>query len=281
MAKRMIDSSEYDKIVNLYNSGISTVKIGEMYNCCHKTIAKILDDYGISRSTSRYRTYELDTNYFDKIDTQDKAYILGFLYADGNVGLKKGTVTLSLQESDSEILNKINKCICSNAPLHIIDQSNHRQPNENTDYHYSNMASLKIYSKHICHKLIEYGVYENKSLILEFPQWINQDLYNHFIRGYFDGDGSFCTRVADGYGRRDLITITSTDSFCRSIKSIISDTLNIPSGNIYDASCHNGITKVLSISGANQTKLILDWIYKDANLYLERKHNLYLDRFYS
>lgn len=281
MAKRMIDSSEYDKIVSLYNNGISTVKIGKMYNCSHKTIAKILDDYGITRSTSKYRTYELDINYFDEIDNQDKAYILGFLYADGNVGLKKRTVTLSLQESDMEILNKINSCIGSNAPLHFIDQSKHKQPKENTDYHYTNMVSLKIYSTHICNKLIEHGVYEDKSLILEFPKWLNQNLYSHFIRGYFDGDGSFCTRIADGHGRRDLITITSTDDFCKSVKSIISDALDIPCGNIYDASCHNGITKVLSISGANQTKLILDWIYKDANLYLERKHNLYLDRFYS
>jgi len=51
--------------------------------------------------------------------------------------------------------------------------------------------------------------------------------------------------------------------------------LNIPCGNIYDASCHNGVTKVLSFSGTKQVKKFLDWLYTDADMYLKRKYEKY------
>ena len=63
----------------------------------------------------------------------------------------------------------------------------------------------------------------------------------------------------------------SVEDLCVQYDAIWSD--------IYDASCHNGGTKVLSFSGKNQTKHLLDWFYNDAQLYIQRKFNLYYDRF--
>ena len=57
------------------------------------------------------------------------------------------------------------------------------------------------------------------------------------------------------------------------------DKLCIPCGNIYDAQCHNGITKVLSISGRFQTNIVLDWLYVDSHIYLERKYEKYKKAF--
>ena len=126
MGRKVISESEYNKIAELYNSGMSSVQIGTEYGCDHKTITKILDKLNIDRDTSRYRKYSLDINYFDVIDTQDKAYILGLLYADGNVSLNKCTISLSLQESDMEILEKMNICLGYDRPLEIVSQKNHK-----------------------------------------------------------------------------------------------------------------------------------------------------------
>lgn len=71
-----------------------------------------------------------------------------------------------------------------------------------------------------------------------------------------------------------------TQNFCEGLQNFIINELNIPCGNIYDASCHNGITKVLSFSGKNQTKTFLDWLYSDADMYLKRKYNKYIKAFY-
>ena len=53
--------------------------------------------------------YTFDTHFFDEINTQEKAYVLGFLFADGYNYEKRGVVSLSLQEKDKEILDKISK----------------------------------------------------------------------------------------------------------------------------------------------------------------------------
>ena len=94
----------------------------------------------------------------------------------------------------------------------------------------------------------------------------------HFIRGYFDGDGS----ISKGNRRGTLVTITSTERFCQAISDIVAKEIKINSG-IYDASSHNGITKVFSLSGNNVCKKFLDWLYEDSTIYLQRKHDRYIE----
>ena len=78
-------NEEEMKIVEMYVSQkLSTVKIGQFYNCSHKTISRVLDKYNIQRIGNGRRKYNLDESYFDVIDNPNKAYILGLLFADGN-----------------------------------------------------------------------------------------------------------------------------------------------------------------------------------------------------
>lgn len=72
------------------------------------------------------------------------------------------------------------------------------------------------------------------------------------------------------------ITYTSTENFCKKLKEIIEKEIGINCG-IYDASCHNGITKVASITGVKHPLKVLNWMYKDAELYLQRKYDKYID----
>ena len=138
------------------------------------------------------------------------------------------------------------------------------------------MYSLEFYGRHICEALDKIGVHQNKSLMLEYPNFLREDLHSHFIRGYFDGDGSVVKNNKTG---SVLITITSTQTFCESCLDILRRFTNV-GGGIYDASNHNGITKVLSICG-NQCKDVLDWLYQDATMYIERKHDRYLQYYYT
>lgn len=179
---------------------------------------------------------------------------------------------MSLEENDFDILEKIRKEIGSEKELEFLDYSN----KHDFGYNYKNQYRLLLFSSHICDSLIKLGVVPNKSLILNFPQ-ILPDLLPHFIRGYFDGDGSIYM------GKRNscfTLTITSTDSFCNSLKNIVEKNIGI-NCHVYDASNHNGITKVFTISGRNQVKTFLDWIYCDADLFLQRKYDRYLNYFYN
>lgn len=84
-----------------------------------------------------------------------------------------------------------------------------------------------------------------------------------------DGDGSISKNPKD-----KRLSIVSTESFCKTMQNIISQTLGVHCSIMY---CHNKTTstRVLQIAGGNQVKKFLDWIYDDAELFLERKRDIH------
>lgn len=270
----IVFSEDQEKeIIDMYtNQKISTVKIGKYFSVGHKTIAKVLQKYNIPRTNVGRRRYDLDEHYFDSIDTPNKAYILGLFYADGYNSLDKRTIRLQLQYTDKDILEDIRKELNSEKPLKFIRCSDKVASN---GFISKDMYQLEIYSSHMCQVLEKLGMVQNKSLVLTFPTFLDESLYVHFIRGYFDGDGSFCPHYTKKGWFQALVTITSTEVFCESCLNIIRRETGV-GGGIYDASSHNGITKVIYISGTNQAKKFFEWLYKDAELYLKRKHDLYI-----
>lgn len=208
-----------------------------------------------------YQKHVFDINFFNKIDTQDKAYILGLLYADGNIAQDKRSVSISLQEADVQILLHIKDILNVNKDLAYIRYSD-KNPN------WSNQYKFSISNTHFGETLIGHGLVPNKSLFLEFPTNIPIDLYRHFLRGYIDGDGSISSSKKD-----NRVRLASTENFCYAAKLLIENQLKI-NVSIKPCKC-NDITKELCISGGNQVKKFLDWIYQDANLYIQRKYDRY------
>ena len=268
--KYLFSDPQKELIKQLYQNDTSTVDIGKMFNVSHKTIAKVLDGLGMPRIGAGKRIYAINEHYFDEIDTQNKAYILGFLYADGCNNLKKSTISMSLEEGDREILERIRVEVGSEKELEFIDYSN----KHDFGYTYKSQYRLLLFSVHMCRTLEKHGMTPNKSLSLTFPH-MDDKLLRHFIRGMFDGDGSIYKHNKNGY----TLTITSTNDFCIALREVVATLLGIHC-SIYDAQNHNGITKVFTISGRVQTKKFLDWLYDDAEMYLDRKYRRYVQYYY-
>lgn len=265
-------NSQTEDIKNMYLNGISTVQIGKKYNVSNKVISRVLDKFGIKRIGNGRRRYNLNEHYFDAIDTPNKAYILGLLYSDGCNYEPKNTISISLQEDDKELLDLVRKEIGSEKELEYIDYSN----KHDFGYNYKNQYRLLIFSSHMSRELHNKGVVANKSLKIDFPKWLDPSLFPHFIRGVYDGDGSVCQSYRNENNKPILVTITATENMCLAIKDICKKYIGI-NASIYDASCHNGITKVLTISGRNVAKIFLDWIYDGADIFLQRKYDRYVD----
>lgn len=131
--------------------------------------------------------YSYNEDYFKKIDTAEKAYWLGFLYADGcitryyrNEKLKSMSLELTLQDEDCEHLVKFQNALESNVPIqHKVVNKKYK-----SDRIVINCTSM-------CRDLIKLGCTPTKSLILEFPRSdiLPEKYLRDFIRGYFDGDG--------------------------------------------------------------------------------------------
>lgn len=268
MVNTKISENQYNEIVKLYQEGLSSVKIASLYGVTHKTITKILDKKGVQRINS-YRKYKLNEEYFDNIDTPNKAYILGLLYADGSNTESKCTISISLQVEDGYILDKIRQEIGSEKPLEFLDYSN----KHDGGYNYKNQYRLLMFSKHMCETLKDKGMMPNKSLILQWPNFLRDDLYSHFLRGYIDGDG-----YIQPHKWEHCVNFLSTYDFCKEAQEYIENKLDI-NCRLDDAPCRNGVTTYLYVRYKDQVKKFLDYIYQDAELYLERKHQTYISKY--
>ena len=197
-------------------------------------------------------------NYFDSIDSFDKAYILGLIAADGSVYSNK--VEISLAEKDLEILEKI-KVFLGQA-INIKTKVDKRPNRQNT-------KRIFLYSKYIREVLNTYGLNNNKTFTLKFPNYICNKLIPHFIRGYFDGDGNIS--IHHQKNRTSPVVafqLISTEDFCIGCQSYFK-TLDIKSsyykeGNIFR----------FKIYGIKNNKKVFNILYSQANnLYLSRKYN--------
>lgn len=273
--KYIFTEEQKDLVVELYAKLGSSVDVGKLFGVGHKVITKILAERGVDRTAQKKRQYQLNEHYFDEIDTPNKAYILGFLWADGCNFPKKSTVSMTLEEQDKNDLERIRNEIGSERPLEFIDYSN----KHDFGYTYKNQYRLLLFSSHMCKSLENIGMVPNKSLVVNLPN-LKHELIRHFVRGLFDGDGSvYRGQYNNRKSCQHTLTITTTLSMCESLIDIVENTLNI-NCHIYDASNHNGITKVFNISGKNQVKTFMDWMYDDADLKLTRKHQRYMQYFY-
>jgi intein/homing endonuclease len=252
---KYIDLPEKE-IIDLYlNKKYSIAKLASLYKVSRDCISLRLKKNNIKTLICR-KYKNIDEHYFDNIDSEEKAYFLGLLFADGCNHRDK--ITIDLQENDRLILQKLSKTILGE------DATYYKKINKG-----KNQYRVTIYSEIICDRLNELGCVPRKSLILEFPK-LDIKLQKHFIRGYFDGDGCICENNNKYY-----FSIVSTKNFCNEVAIIIKN--NVQINILFKLCCENNITTVLYIKGNIQIKKILDWMYKDANIFLDRKYNKYLE----
>ena len=192
-------------------------------------------------------------HYFDSIDTEEKAYWLGFLYADGAISSgKRNDIELSLQLSDKEHLQKFKDFIEFGGKL-IVD-----------DYR----CRVSFKNKKMKQDLIKLGCTPKKSLSLNFPteEQVPKELISHFIRGYLDGDGCIvCTK------KHQSVEILGTKDILEGICLYG----NIPIGRIYKTNCKSDKIFRLVTNKKEDILNFCNYIYKDSNVYLERKFKKY------
>lgn len=254
----------YFEIEKMYlEDSLTPAQIGEKFGSKRYQINYLLEKHGIQKSVSQAkRKYSLNEDYFDEIDTPNKAYILGFLYADGYNNRINNTVVLSLNREDREILEKISKEVGSTKPLF---ESNYT-PDDGVERH---MLILAMASKHMCESVEKWGLTQNKTFTITFPNFLEDELIPHFIRGYFDGDGCACVYCRKDTRQKSIATsIMSSVSFCEGLLKYLKNKeiyfcLDIPKNHE-----QNGIVRSHSMK---ENKKFMNLIYKDADLYLTRK----------
>jgi len=264
-----IIKENFEKITNLYNEGLSFTKIGLQFNVSRKTIAKFLknDNAKIKENSFYNRKYNLNEKYFDVIDTEEKAYILGFIYADGNNLYKNNRISIHLSKVDEEILQKFSLIFYGKTILKY-------NTNKNNNGKLFNYVSLNLYSKHMSQHLATLGVVECKSYKITFPEWLDKSLHKHFLRGLIDGDGWIYLPTTNRAS--PSVGLICTKQINDKLTVILKNELDLKSYLCKAYKQDFNVMCEIRIKNYHQCKIFLDWLYKDSTIYLERKYNLYL-----
>lgn len=250
--------------IELRENGLSYAKIGEVLNVDRKKVSYYLQEKGYCPSKNYKKPNKqnqpnkkyVNETIFENIDTEEKAYWLGFMYADGCVARTSNRIELSLKESDYNHLIKFKNFLESE---HVIGKKI-KTIKDKTYISYR----LGITSEKMKNDLIKHGCIPNKTKKLIFPK-LDKKLIKHFIRGYLDGDGCITHQATSKLS----LEILGTESFLRSILNYY----NFPKDKYIYKFKHSDI-KRLMLSGKNAFKVIDD-LYKDSNIYLDRKFKLY------
>jgi len=251
-------------IINAYLKGKSTREIGIVYGVANNTIASFLRRYSVAiRDISHSRQkYSVDEHVYDVINTQDKAYFLGVLLADGNSSSNGYNIRLALQERDRDLVEKFSDLFKSNKPLMITP------PKTSEGYTSQAIVTCSITNKYVAKSLVKWGMVPRKTFITKFPEDLLPEFYQHFIRGLFDADGSISI---DELKHAQSFTIAGTEQLLLRVQEILCEacTLN-PTKLIFHKTKGGGIY-TLNYGGSHQVMRIKDYLYKDAITYLQRK----------
>lgn len=243
------------------------IPVMSIYNCLRKE--RVFDSkYGKEIHNNKVRKYSLNEHFFDVIDTEEKAYFLGILYADGTNSLKTGEVSLRLQENDIEVLKTLNNLIQPLKPIKFIPRKSES---------HENLRRLIINSKVVSNRLNELGIMPNKTFKLKYPKWLSENLHCHFIRGYFDGDGC----VTFNKNNKQLcIGFTGTENMMTGIQEILIKKISFSKVKLYTRHPErNHNIKSLLYSGNGNAKRFYDYLYNNATIFMERKKNKFNKNF--
>ena len=272
--KRIFDQEEINYIVNLYNTGKSVRELELELQISRKLLSKMLkeNEVVLRDNTINSRKYSHNEDYFETIDTETKAYWLGFIYADGFIESKRAVgnqkLGITINSIDEEHLYKFKESINATNPIKNYIGSGYSANSE--------FSKILLTSQKTVDDIRNLGVVENKTLILKFPTEDQLPFYliRHFIRGYFDGDGClsyWChTRKKGNTRMRNYqVGFIGTFEFLTGISNYFGKSLAFTS--------KDNKTYGLNIGGRVQVLTIMNHLYYDSTVFLDRKHDKYLE----
>ncbi len=226
-------------------------------------------------STQVNRKHTVNESYFNNIDTQEKAYWLGFIWADGSISKTSkrssgpNRLRVTQKDAESDHLKKFKTAIGADNEIKFVDKGNGHI-----------IAQLDINSRLLCESLQKLG-YGPKNVRVHIPK-IRKNLLHHFIRGYFDGDG--CLSVYEQKVKKYMInkqewSLTGNKILMQEIQDLLTVSAQVtPTVALKDYK-KSPATASLRYGKNIDIILLYVYLYKNAAVYLHTKHNKFIEFF--
>jgi predicted DNA-binding protein YlxM (UPF0122 family) len=262
------------EIVRLYQEGMSVRAIADKFPKSYGTIYLLLRQKGvklrprIEAVNKALTTHSFNVNYFDVIDTEEKAYWLGFIMADGCVYNKGSTdyytFSIGLKASDKHHLLKLKDALNSSHPISVDSRD---------------LSRYVINSKKLCEALMKHGIVPRKSNKELVPPQMRNELLRHFWRGYFDGDGSlYITKNKTAkYGKSWGFNLLGSHTLLASFRDWMwSQRLLVKKPTLHRTR-PNSKTFEIKMQSKSDVYNVTQAMYEGATVYLDRKMEKYLE----
>lgn len=261
-----LSTEDHERIIELARGGAKTCEIAPQFGVSVQYINGILKRFGVKPIGSR--RYSLNHHFFDSIDTEGKAWLLGFLSADGYVS-KNGSVSFVLNRKDRQILFSIRDMLGSNSLVVDIDRER--------DGVQTFASRLIVTSRKMADRLRELSITHNKSWTLK-PWNGPDDLMRHYWRGCVDGDGHIGTKktTSSGFGTGWSVSFVGNNEMVAAFAKFVENTTSIVASTRTARPTKDGKHLFCSVvyCGLRKTQEIASLLYNGSTIHLERKKAL-------
>lgn len=251
-----LSDSEKSEIINQRKIGITEKEISKKFDISLRQYYNLLKLNNIEQKSKVVR-YKFNEDYFETIDTEDKAYFLGFIVADGSVNSKSNVIQITQKEPD--ILYEFKRYIKYEGDL---IKSKTRD-----------VFDIKISSSKMKSDLLKLGISPNKTMSVNYPL-IPENLQNHFMRGVFDGDG--CISIhhdkRDNSDRGQVNICSGSFDFIEKYVDNMVKYCGVKKNNIRQP---KGTYYVIDWGGLSDVESVYEFLYKESNIFLKRKKETY------
>ena len=261
--------SEYEIAKDLYLEGYSLTKICENSIFERHILSNLLkaDNVKIIKNGQKYSYNE---KAFKKINNENDAYWLGFLYADGNINELRNRFDLTLSIKDKNHLEKFRDYIVPDKDILIRPARINIYPGK--EYY---CCRLVVSNKKIVDNLVKQKCLWSKTFDIEFPNFIPKKYMNHFIRGYFDGDGCITSGINKGKNIYRAGFTCANKDFLEDLINFLNINVGMSKHKIVlDKKSH---AKDMFWCAKEDLIKFYNYLYKNATIYLDRKYNKYTE----
>lgn len=292
--KNCVEWSQEEKnaVQKMFNSS-TYAEMSQILGRSESSIRHMANKMGLKKSTTPLTPcykYQYDRNFFHDIVTEEQSYWLGFIAADGNICIQKerkdnngglsNMVSIELAVKDIDHLKMLNKHLKGNIPVTTRNRGSHELKSGRTITG-GETCMIRLYSNQMVQDLLQLNIVPNKTYDhRSLPVLSNEQLNIAFLRGYFDGNGSFFMSYANGkkdVGAFDITTpnLKYAEEWRTKLYSLYNIASYIAEVKKVDNIEHNIPCYKLCFKGLVNSYYFGELIYKDASIYLPRKYNKY------
>ena len=256
MIKKQVDVFKMNEAIDYYLANDKSLNYcSKKFNLSYTSLTRYLKKREIKTKEFDLQTNKYNKHFFETIDTEEKAYWLGFIAADGNICKRNFEIALAIK--DKNHLVKFLEAIDGEEKILKCGFNGKHE-----------RARVNIGNVKLVEDLKKQGIFERKSALLEFPKNIKKSLLRHYLRGYFDGDGSISTNGVNKNGTpKYALNLVASKEFLVSWSKHLEEELKTTKVVILS----QGIIWKWNKTGINQIKAILHYLYDDNTIALERK----------